>query len=84
VTGSFPTGSPSVVRAETSPMFPIGGGAFGVAAIYAMPVSTESIAAADLDGDGYIDLVLQGGDNQAYVMLQAPNAPGTFLPLRAL
>lgn len=84
VTGSFPTGSPTVVRAETSLLFPIGGGGFGVATIYSMPVSTESIAAADLDGDGYLDLVLQGGDNQAYVMQQAPNAPGAFLPLRAL
>ncbi|MGE5713184.1 MAG: FG-GAP repeat domain-containing protein [Betaproteobacteria bacterium] len=84
VTGFFPTGSPTVVRAETSLLFPVGGGAFGVAAIYSMPVSTESITAADLDGDGYVDLVLQGGDNQAYVMQQAPNAPGAFLPLRAL
>lgn len=83
-TGFYPTGSPTVVRAETSLLFPIGGGAFGVAAIYAMPMSTGSITAADLDGDGFLDLVLQGGDNQAYVMQQAANAPGAFLPPRAL
>jgi hypothetical protein len=84
VTGFYPTGTPTVVRADTSLLFPIGGGAFGVATIYAMPMSTDRIAAADLDGDGYIDLILQGGENQAYVMQQAANAPGAFFPPRAL
>jgi hypothetical protein len=83
-TGFYPTGSPTVVRAQTSVLLPIGGGAYGIAAIYEMPITTESITAADLDGDGLSDLILQGGDNQAFVMQQSPASAGVFLPPRAL
>jgi hypothetical protein len=83
-TGFYPTGSPTVVRAQTGVLFPIGGGAYGIAAIYEMPISTDSITAADLDGDGLTDLILQGGDNQAFVMQQAPASPGSFFAPRAL
>lgn len=84
-TGFFPEGSPTIVRAQTSLLFPIGGGAFGINTVYEMPMATDSIAAADIDGDGYTDIVLQGGDdNQAFVMLQSSLAPGAYFPPRAL
>lgn len=84
-TGFFPVGSPTVVRSNTNLLLPIGGGAYGVAAIYEMPAAMEAINAADIDGDGLNDLVLLGGDdNRAFVMTQSRSAPGTFLAPRAL
>jgi hypothetical protein len=84
-TGFFPVGSPTVVRSNTNLLLPIGGGAYGVAAIYEMPAAMEAINAADIDGDGLNDLVLLGGDdNRAFVMTQSRSAPGTFLTPRAL
>jgi hypothetical protein len=82
--GFFPTGSPTTVRSRVNVLVPIGPGTYGLAAVYELGVTTSSITAADLDGDGRNDLVLLGGDNLAFVMLQSVSTPGAFLPMRQL
>jgi hypothetical protein len=65
-------------------LVPTGSGSYGLAAVYELGVTISRITAADLDGDGRNDLVLLGGDDLAYVMLQSAGAPGSFLPARPL
>jgi hypothetical protein len=82
--GFFPTGSPTTVRSHANVLVPTGSGSYGLAAVYELGVTISRITAADLDGDGRNDLVLLGGDDLAYVMLQSAGAPGSFLPARPL
>jgi len=81
-TGFFPDGSR--VRSSTNILAHVGGGVYGLAAVYEMPASMSAINAADVDGDGLNDLLLLGGDNRAFVMQQSGASPGTFLPAHAL
>lgn len=82
--GFFPTGSPTTVHSRVNVLVPIGPGAYGLAASYDMPAAMSRITASDLDGDTRNDLVVLGGDNRAFVMLQSAGTPGTFLPARPL
>jgi len=56
-------------------------GEFALAGTYVGPQIATFIAAADVNGDGYTDIVLNDGPS---VMLQRPSAPGTFEPYRPL
>lgn len=56
-------------------------GEFAAAGIYAGPKNATFIAAADVNGDNYTDIVLNDGPS---VMLQRPSAPGTFEAFRPL
>ena len=56
-------------------------GQLAVSGTYIGPMTANFIAAADIDGDGFNDIVLNDGPN---VMLQRPAAPGTFNPYQAL
>lgn len=81
-TGFYPDGSQW--RSHTNLLLQTGGGAFSVAASHEMPAMMSRINAGDIDGDGLNDLVLLGGDNRAFVMLQSRTARGTFVSPRAL
>jgi hypothetical protein len=63
---------------------PSGAGRFVQRAQYDVPLDVSRIAAGDVDGDGRQDLVLFGGDNECYVMLQSQVVPGAFEPARPL
>jgi hypothetical protein len=56
-------------------------GTFAAAGTYIGPMVATFIAAADVNGDGYTDIVLNEGPS---VMLQRPSASGTFEPYRPL
>lgn len=56
-------------------------GRFMVLDAYAGPPGADFIAAADVNGDGCIDIILDDGPS---VMLQRPSAPGTFEAYRPL
>jgi hypothetical protein len=56
-------------------------GQFSVAATYIGSQDADFIAAADVNGDTYTDIVLNDGPS---VMLQRPAAPGSFAQPRAL
>jgi len=72
-------------RARVNVFTQSGGGSFAQRAQYDVPLDTVSrIAAGDVDGDGRQDLVLLGGDNECYVMLQSRVVPGAFQPARPL
>jgi hypothetical protein len=61
-----------------------GAGRFVQRAQYEVPLNVLRIAAGDVDGDGRQDLVLLGGDNECYVMLQSRVVPGVFETARPL
>lgn len=56
-------------------------GQFAVAGTYLGPTGADFIAAADINGDGFTDIVLNDGPG---VMLQRPSAPGSFEQFRPL
>jgi hypothetical protein len=56
-------------------------GAFTPATVYDGPLSGSFIDAADLNGDGRNDIVINDGPA---VLLQSATAPGSFLPVRPL
>ena len=81
----FHQGDISRARGRVNIFTQSGGGRFAQRAQYDVPLDTVSrIAAGDVDGDGRQDLVLLGGDNECYVMLQSRVAPGAFEPARPL
>jgi hypothetical protein len=81
----FHQGDVSRARGRVNVFTQSGGGHFAQRAQYDVPLDTVSrIAAGDVDGDGRQDLVLLGGDNECYVMLQSRVAPGAFEPARPL
>ena len=61
-----------------------GAGGYVHRAQYDVPFTVSRIAAGDLDRDGRQDLVLLGGDNECYMMLQSRVAPGSFESARPL
>jgi hypothetical protein len=61
-----------------------GGGQFSFRSSSELPFETGRIAAGDLNGDGRVDLVFLGSDNQAYAMYQSPTAAGRFDAARPL
>ncbi|UCF76569.1 MAG: VCBS repeat-containing protein [Betaproteobacteria bacterium] len=69
-TGFFPDGSGGI-RSTTNVLVHIGGGTYGLAAVYEMPVSMSRINAADVDGDGFNDLLLLGGSGRTLISIQA-------------
>jgi FG-GAP-like repeat/FG-GAP repeat len=56
-------------------------GSFSLTASYNTTLGGSFMAAGDINGDGYTDLVV---DNPAAVMLQQTTAPGTFAAAKAL
>ena len=56
-------------------------GSFSLAVSYSTTLGSSFMAAGDINGDGYTDLVV---DNPASVMLQQTATPGTFGPPSAL
>jgi FG-GAP-like repeat/FG-GAP repeat len=68
--GDFGISQVSIVRQSASSP-----GAFSLSASYNATDDASFMAAGDINGDGYIDLVV---NNPAAQMLQQPTAPGTF------
>jgi hypothetical protein len=54
-------------------------GSFTLTASYNATTSTSFLAAGDMNGDGYTDLVV---NNPVSILLQQPSMPGTFGPAR--
>ena len=79
VVGYYPVGSPTVVYSALSIFMQNGSGAFTLATSIEMPVASDRIAAGDINGDGLTDLVVLGGDNEVFVLLQSTTVHGTFL-----
>ena len=61
-----------------------GGGQFSFRSSSELPVETGRVAAGDLNGDGRVDLVFLGSDNQAFAMHQSPTVAGSFDAARPL
>jgi hypothetical protein len=84
VAGFYPVGSPSRVEAAVNLFTQSGAGAFARTASHEVSAAVSQLAAGDLNGDGAIDLVAFAGEAGCQVMLQNPNAPGTFAAPRPL
>ena len=85
VVGFYPVGSPTTVESRLNIFVQSGGGQFALLAVHSLPVSASRVAAGDIDGDGRNDLLVLGGDNQCFRLIQSHAAPGVFLapqPLR--
>jgi hypothetical protein len=78
VAGFFPVGSPSTVHTRLNLFRQQPGGGFAQVAATELPFSASRAAAGDVDGDGRPDLVLLGGTNQAWLLLNSAAQPGTF------
>jgi hypothetical protein len=58
-----------------------GSGTFGAPDTYAVGAAPTTLAAADLNGDGLLDIVVTSfGSTTVSVLFNDPNNPGTFLP----
>jgi hypothetical protein len=84
VAGYFPVGSPSTVQSRLNLFRQDATGALQPASTQSLPIAVSRITAGDVDGDGRLDLVLLGGDDQALLMSQSAQQPGVFLAPRAL
>lgn len=82
--GAYPVGSPSTVYSTLNTFMQDGSGRFSLTASIALPVSANRVAAGDLNGDGWNDLVALGPDDQVVRLLQSSTEPGTFLAPRLL
>lgn len=83
-TGVFASGGSGTQRSRTNVLAPTAAGGYALVAAIDMPVAMARIAAADVDGDGLVDLLLLGERNRAFVMRQSAAARGTFLAPREL
>ncbi len=77
--GFYPVGTPTTVYSGLNVFIQDGSGGFSQTAAISMPVSCSRLAAGDVDGDGYVDLVALGGENEIVLVRQSKSAPGTFL-----
>jgi hypothetical protein len=85
VVGFYPVGSPTTVESRLNIFAQSGAGYFAPTAIHQLPLTASRVAAGDIDGDGRNDLVVLGGDNQCFRLIQSHAAPGVFMdaePLR--
>jgi hypothetical protein len=80
----FHQGDVSQPRGRVNVFLQAGAGKFLQRAQYDVPLDVARIAAGDVDGDGRQDLVLYGGEDRCYVMLQSHEIPGNFEPARPL
>ncbi len=78
VVGFFPTGSPSTVHSRLNLLIQSGSGTFALAGVYDLPIAASRVAAGDIDGDGFNDLVVLGSDNHCLMLIQSHTVPGTF------
>lgn len=82
--GSFPVGSPSVMKSKLNLLMQSGSGALSLATTFELPFLASRLGAGDLDGDGRPDLVLLDSHDQAYVLMQSHSSPGSFEAPRTL
>jgi hypothetical protein len=75
--GISPSSSP--VKSNLNILLQDGNGAFHLAQSLPIPISASRVAAGDLNADGLNDIIVLGGDNKVFVMLQSAAAPGTFM-----
>lgn len=77
--GFYPVGTPTTVQSTLNVFIQDGSGGFSQTAAIAMPVSCSRLAAGDVDGDGYVDLVALGAENEIVLVRQSTSEPGKFL-----
>jgi hypothetical protein len=82
--GFYPVGSPTTVHSTLNLFVQNGSGGYTQSAAIAMPVACSRLAAGDVDGDGFADLVALGTENEVVLVPQSASAPGTFLAPRLL
>ena len=78
VVGFYPIGSPTTVESRLNIFVQSGGGQFALLAVHGLPISASRVAAGDVDGDGRNDLLVLGGDNECFKLIQSHAAPGVF------
>jgi hypothetical protein len=77
--GVYPSQDP--VQSKLNILTQDGTGLFRLTQSLIMPKYATRVAAGDLNADGLIDLVVLGGDNEVFEILQSAAAPGTFMGL---
>ena len=85
IAGFFPVGSPTSVESRANRLRQMGDGSLQIVGADSLPIAASRVAIGDLDGDGRMDIVLYGGDDQIVRMMQSHVTPGQFgapLPLR--
>lgn len=70
--------SPTTVQ-STLDVFMRTGSGFSQTVACTLQVPCSRLTAGDVDGDGYVDVVALGGENQIVLVRQLKSAPGTFL-----